>query len=176
MSVFLLDWRFQAWGIKTREFVQIHQLLSAKTVVIGLPADDKDSVIAEMVNMLAGHPAVVNLELVREAVMERESEMSTGVGKGLGLPHAKTTGVSSTIAALAITDGDVDFDAVDGEPVRILFLLVGPPDSKSQHVRILSRFSRLMNRDEVRDRFITMESAETLLELLEQSETQMMSS
>ena len=78
-------------------------------------------------------------------------------------------------AALAVTDGNVDFDAIDGEPVRILFLLVGPPDSMSQHVRILSRISRLMNRDEVRDRVLATESATSLVELIEESENRLMS-
>ncbi len=155
--------------------MQIHELLSAETTVVGLQAGKKDSVLSEMVDLFDGHPAVTDLELVREAVMEREAEMSTGVGKRFGLPHAKTTGVSSTIAALAVTDGNVDFDAIDGEPVRILFLLVGPPDSMSQHVRILSRISRLMNRDEVRDRVLATESATSLLELIEESENRLMS-
>lgn len=163
------------WGIKSREVMQIHELLSAETTVVGLQAGTKESVLSEMVDLFDGHPAVTDLELIRDAILEREAEMSTGVGKGFGLPHAKTTGVSSTIAALAVIDGSVDFDAIDGDPVRILFLLVGPPDSQSQHVRILSRVSRLMNRDEVRDRFLASESAASLLELLEESENQLIS-
>ncbi|GMQ82985.1 MAG: PTS sugar transporter subunit IIA [Rhodothermia bacterium] len=155
--------------------MQIHELLSAETTVVGLQAGTKESVLSEMVDLFDGHPAVTDLELIRDAILEREAEMSTGVGKGFGLPHAKTTGVSSTIAALAVIDGSVDFDAIDGDPVRILFLLVGPPDSQSQHVRILSRVSRLMNRDEVRDRFLASESAASLLELLEESENQLIS-
>lgn len=174
-SVFLLDWGFQVKRIKSREVMQIHELLSEETIVVGLRAGKKESVLSEMVDLFKGNSAVTDLELVREAIMEREADMSTGVGKGFGLPHAKTTGVSSTIAALAVTDGNVEFDAIDGEPVRILFLLVGPPDSKSNHIRILSRISRLMNQDEVRDQILASDSATSLLELLEKSESQLMS-
>jgi fructose PTS system EIIA component len=154
--------------------MQIQEFLTDKTVVVGLPAGSKETVISELVHLFEGNPAVKDLEAVERAVLDREQVMSTGVGKGLALPHAKTSAVSDTVAALAITDGDVDFDSLDSDPVRILFLLVGTPEAKSHHVRILSRVSRLMNKDIVRKQMMAANSAEDLMKILASSEKQLL--
>jgi PTS system fructose-specific IIA component len=115
-----------------------------------------------MVELLAGDPAVKDLDEVRRVVLEREEMMSTGVGKGLALPHGKTSAVTGNVAALALTRLPVDFEAIDDQPVRLVFLLVGTPDSKSLHVKILSRISRLMNRDDVRQRMVAARTDQEL--------------
>lgn len=155
--------------------MQIRELLSKETVVIGLAAEDKATAIAAVIELLANHSAINDIEAVRAAVIEREELMSTGVGKGLALPHAKTRSVQASVAALAITKDPIEYDAVDGEPVRIIFLLVGPLDAKSQHVRILSRISRLMNRADVRAKFLSATSSAELLKYVEESESQLLS-
>ena len=155
--------------------MRISDLLSEEQIVIGFSPTDKNSTISQLVDVIATSSKVDDLEAIREAVFEREELMSTGVGKGLALPHAKTTGVLDTVAALAVLSTPVDFDAIDEEPVSIVFLLVGPPDSKSQHVRILSRISRLMNRQEIRERIIASTSPTELLTLLVQFEKQLIS-
>ena len=161
-------------GFKLMEDMQINELLSKETVAIGLSGHDKTEVISSIVELLSGHEHVADLKAVKQAVFEREKVMSTGVGKGLALPHAKTAGMKTTVAALAITAEPVDFGAIDNEFVRILFLLVGPQDAKSQHVRILSRISRIMNQDDVRKAFLDAESSDDILELLKQSETELL--
>ena len=153
--------------------MQLHTLLSSDTIQLGLNADTKESAISELIDLLEGHPAVTDLDLVRNSVLEREEEMSTGVGKGLGLPHAKTNGVTTNVAALAIITDGLDFDAVDEEAVRIIFLLVGPPDSKSIHVRILSRISRLMNIAESRTALLAAKSNTDVLHLIKRLEIEM---
>ncbi len=99
--------------------------------------------------------------------------MSTGVGKGLGLPHAKTAAVNGILAALAVCKHPVDFESIDNEPVRIVFLLVGKQDAKSQHVRILSRISRMMNQKDTRDRILAATTSEELLSVIEEVESQL---
>jgi len=153
--------------------MRISELLNEKNVVVPLVAEDKHSAISELIDVLAPDSKVEDLEAVRSAVFEREELMSTGVGKGLALPHAKTKGVRDTVAALGITSTPIEFEAVDSEPVRIVFLLVGPPDAKSSHVRILSRISRLMHRKDVRDGILGSKSTADLLKLLDQYEKQL---
>jgi PTS system fructose-specific IIA component len=142
--------------------MQVIELLSRETVRVGLEGSDKTSVIEAMVELLAGDPAVKDLDEVRRVVLEREEMMSTGVGKGLALPHGKTSAVTGNVAALALTRLPVDFEAIDDQPVRLVFLLVGTPDSKSLHVKILSRISRLMNRDDVRQRMVAARTDQEL--------------
>lgn len=131
-----------------------------------MAAPDKQSAIHGTLSLLDGDERVLNMEEVRGVVLERESQMPTGVGKGLGLPHGKSPFVKSSVAALALTDQPVDFNSFDGEPVRIIFLLVGPPDAQSTHIRTLSRISRIMNSDSFRERLLAATSAEDVYTLI----------
>jgi len=141
-------------------------LLQTNHVAVNIAAPDKDTLIDTLIEMVSDHPHVLDVDAVKKAVMEREAQMSTGVGKGLALPHAKTPAVSGMIGALVTTAQPVDFGALDNEPVRIVFLLLGKLDSKSLHVRILSRVSRVMNHEEVRKQILSAKSGEELLAIL----------
>jgi mannitol/fructose-specific phosphotransferase system IIA component (Ntr-type) len=99
--------------------------------------------------------------------------MSTGVGKGLGLPHAKPSAATETVAAFATTAEPVDFGAIDDEPIRLLLLLVGPEEHKSQHVKILGRISRLVSRDSLRERLIAAPDPQTVIDVLREGEAEL---
>jgi PTS system fructose-specific IIA component len=86
---------------------------------------------------------------IREAVFEREKLMSTGVGKNVAIPHAKVAGLTDNLLALAILAEPVDYDSIDGSPVDLLMMLVGPQDNRN-HIKLLSRISKLMNKDSFR--------------------------
>ena len=152
---------------------QPHLLLTTDTIRVGLPGATKDAVINALLDVIETHPAINDPEAVRKAVFAREAMMSTGVGKGLGLPHAKTLAVNKTVAAFAITAEPVEFGSIDDEPVRLLFLLVGTEAAKSEHIKILSRISRLLNRDAFRKRLVAAKDAKEVLALLEQGEMEL---
>lgn len=154
----------------TTQTTKINQLLDPAHVRIGLDGTSKTDVIDALVDVLAGHGSISSLEAVREAIFEREDKMSTGVGKGLGLPHAKTPAASDTVAAFATTDAPIEFGAVDDVPVRILLLLVGPEEHKSQHVKILGRISRLVSRESLRERLLAADTPETVIKTLREGE------
>ncbi|MGI9175376.1 MAG: PTS sugar transporter subunit IIA [Rhodothermales bacterium] len=160
--------------VETTNTRHIHQLLSPRTVRVGLPGTSKREVIDGLIDLLAHRLEPSKLEQVREAVHEREQRMSTGVGKGLALPHAKTSAVDETIAAFAVTEHPVDFEAIDGRPVRLVFLLVGMGQSGSQHIKLLSRISRLMNREELRERLLKAENAQAVLQAFRDAEAQLL--
>lgn len=147
----------------TTRTIHLHELLTPDTIRVGLRPRDKEGMLNELVDLLEGHPAVEDLEQVRQAVFDREKVMSTGVGKGIGLPHAKTPAVNSTLAAFAIAEEPVGFDALDGEPVRLFFLLVGTEEARSQHIKILSRVSRLLNQESFREQLLDAQTVEEVL-------------
>lgn len=157
----------------TTTTADIHQLLRPSTVRIGLAGTTKDEVINELVDLLAGHDAISSIEAVRESVFEREEVMSTGVGKMLGLPHAKTAAARNTVAAFATTAEPIDFGAIDDEPVRLLFLLVGPESDKSRHIKILGRISRLVSRDAIREQLLEVEKSEEVITILKEGEARL---
>lgn len=122
----------------------LSDLLTADRVGVCLRVDDKADALGAIVRLVAGAEAVHDAARLEADVRTREAQMSTGVGKGLALPHARTPAVAESVAAFATLDPPVDFDAIDGEPVRLVFLLAGPEGDRARHLRLLSRVSRLM--------------------------------
>ena len=154
--------------------LDIHDLLTPETVQVGLPGSTKDEVLNNLIDSLRSSRAIGDLDPVRAAIFEREQIMSTGVGKGLALPHAKSPVVKESVAAFAVTEQPVDFGSIDDQPVRLVFMLVGTEAAKSEHIKVLSRVSRLMNRDKFRDRLLKATSPSEILSIFEEGEADLM--
>jgi PTS system fructose-specific IIA component len=125
--------------------VRLSELIPASQVRIGLAARTKREAIEELVGLLPLAAGDGREEVVR-AVLERESVLSTGIGRGVAVPHGKTAAVPRLMAAMAVSPGGLPFDAVDGEPCRVFFLLVSGPDDPGPHVRALAQVARVLNR------------------------------
>lgn len=141
----------------------IHSLLKDDTILPDLEVEDKDALLNKMVDVLKADVSGEQLEAIRRAVLERESIMSTGVGKGLAIPHGKVNGIDQSYASFAILRNPIDFDAVDNQPVRIVFLLVGPESESSRHIKLLSRISKLMINSAFREALIDCSTAGEIL-------------
>lgn len=150
--------------------MNIFSLLSPETVLPNLQASDKNEVLEKMISSLEGEVSDGEIEKIRNAVFEREKIMSTGVGKGLAIPHGKASGIEQTYAAFALLDEPVDYKAIDNEPVNMVFLLVGPQASNSLHIKMLSRISRLMNNSAFRERLRKCASAEEIIDQFKEEE------
>lgn len=145
-------------------------LLSPDAVRVHLDVASKAALLMRLVDAVADDPAVRDREALLDAVEQREARMSTGVGDGLALPHAYHDAVSAPVAALATLSTPLDFDALDGEPVRIAVLLAGPSSGRTGHVRLLSRISRLLGQATVRDELLDAADAEAVLAVLLRAE------
>jgi nitrogen PTS system EIIA component len=108
-------------------------------------------VIAELARHLSDQSGG-SYEEVLGAVEEREAVLSTGIGFGVAIPHARSSAVSQLTLVCGVSPEPVPFDSIDGEPVRLFFLIVGPESSAGQHVKILSRIARLVRHENLRDR------------------------
>lgn len=150
--------------------VTLAELLRPDTIRVGLPGSTKAEVLDALIALLVHAPEVDDLAQVRADVLAREDQMSTGVGKGLALPHARSAAVSETVAAFAVTADPIPFGSIDDRPVRLLFLLVGPEDARSRHIRLLSRISQLMNSEEFRQHLLEADSPEAVLDLFRAAE------
>ena len=141
------------------------ELLSPDRVVIPLHVYDRQSAIAALTRRLADL-ANAAYEDVLEAVLERESVQSTGVGFGVAIPHGRCAAVRELAMVAGVSPSPVPFDAIDGEPVRLFFLIVGPEASAGLHVKILSRIARLVRRDTVRQQLLEATTADAFYNVL----------
>jgi mannitol/fructose-specific phosphotransferase system IIA component (Ntr-type) len=150
--------------------MKISDLLDSTNVIPDLDAGNKEEAINNLVNTLTSRLDDETIGAVRKAVMERESIMSTGVGKGLAIPHGKCRNLTETYAAFGKLRQPVEYNAIDGEPVVILFLLVGPESQNSVHIKMLSRISRLLNSSSFREKLLESSDARTIIELFQSEE------
>ena len=131
-------------------------------VEVGLRAATKAEAIDALVARLAGVDGVEDADRLGADVAAREARMSTGVGDGLALPHARTPAVARTVAALATLAEPVDWGALDGQPVGIVLLLAGPEADRRAHVRLLAHVSRVLSDADVRARLAAAPTADDL--------------
>lgn len=136
----------------------LSELLAPDRVLVPVGGTDRNGVLAD----LTRHLVTVSggdYDEVLAAVREREDELSTAIGHGVAIPHARAASVRELSVVCGVTVSPVPFEAADGEPVRLLFLIVGPEGSAGQHVKVLSRIARLVARDSVRRRLLDAATA-----------------
>lgn len=150
--------------------MKVSELLKTDFIISELKGKSKEEIINELIDLFKNDPRVEDIEKVRTAVLEREKVMSTGVGKGFAIPHGKTGAVKEIIGAFGRIRDGIDYDALDGNPVYLVFLLVGKDNLISTHIKLLSRISRLMNKDDFRHRLLWAENSEDIINLFTEEE------
>jgi fructose-specific phosphotransferase system IIA component len=150
--------------------MKVSELLNPGVIISDLKGSKKEEVINELIDLFKTDSRVQDVEKVRTAVLDREKIMSTGVGKGFAIPHGKTNSISDIIAAFGKTKNPVDYDALDNQPVHLVFLLVGKDNLVSKHIKLLSRISRMMNKDDFRNQLLEANSAEEILNIFHKEE------
>lgn len=150
--------------------MKICEVLKKEYIIPELKATNKEEAIEELLNLFKDDEKVNNIEAVKQAVMDREKIMSTGVGHGFGIPHCKTSKVDGILTAFGKPSKPIDFDALDGEPVSLIFLLVCNDTLVAPHIKLLSRISLLMNKAEVRSKLQKAKTAEEIFSIFEEEE------
>ncbi len=150
--------------------MKVLDLLKKEFVIADLKGDKKEDVINELIDLFQNDSRVQDIDKVRDCVLEREQIMSTGVGKGFAIPHGKTNAVTDILAAFGKTNKPVEYDSLDGQPVHLVFLLVGKDNLVSKHIKLLSRISRMMNKDEFREKLLKSNSVDEILEIFREEE------
>jgi fructose-specific phosphotransferase system IIA component len=147
--------------------MSIAELLSPETITLDLQAKDVDSAIVELASLLAQTGAVSDLNTYVEAVRTREQHSTTGVGFGVAIPHAKSNGVSRAAVAFGRTASGIDWKAMDGEPVNMVFLIAAPEGANDLHLKALSQLARMLMRDEFRQKLRSAQTPDQVLNALQ---------
>jgi fructose PTS system EIIBC or EIIC component len=151
--------------------MKITDYLKTQYVNASVKGKNKNDIIEEMLKLIQPSENILDFEKVRRAVFEREQIMSTGVGNGFAIPHGKSEAVSDIVAGFGITERPIDYDALDDKPVRLVFILIGKENMVGSHIKLLSRVSRLMNSGSFRDKLLTLNSPEKIIEAFRDEES-----
>ena len=130
--------------------MRLTEILKPANIKIPLESKVKSDAIAELVNLLAETGDVKDAKKVLDAVLEREATRTTGIGNGLAIPHGKCDGTDHLVMAVGRAGTPIDFQAIDGRPVTIIWMLASPRDMTGPHIHALARISRLMTIDKFR--------------------------
>lgn len=143
-----------------------------EAIIVDLKATSKEAAIREIVGSLhaAGYLSEADLEGVTRAIMNREELGSTGIGQGVAVPHTRYAKVNRLIGTVALSRRGVDFAALDGEPVDILFLLISPPNQPGDHLRALENISRHLKDERFVNFLRQSKTREQVLDLLDEAD------
>ncbi len=152
--------------------MKISKILKPDTVILNLQAKDKEEVIEKMLDVLVKTKKInrKNRNKLKKALLARELLGSTGIGQGVGIPHAKDDSLKKLVACCAISPRGVDFDALDGEPVHIFFMLLAPKTAAGEHLKALAKISRLVKDKFFRSSLLQSKSPKDLIERIKREE------
>jgi len=143
--------------------MKLSDLYHGDNIRIGLEPADKETLLQAIVADLDAKGFIKDRDQVVTDVLEREKVMSTGIGDGVAIPHAYTDGVERLVAGFYRTEGEVDFEALDENRVDLFFIILGPKESRRDHIKVLAKISRLLNHGDFREDLRSAADAEAVL-------------
>jgi mannitol/fructose-specific phosphotransferase system IIA component (Ntr-type) len=146
--------------------MRLTELIQPEAVVTGVPSTSRDELLAAIVDDLDGKGFIADRTATARDLLARETVMSTGVGNGVAIPHAYTNGVTRLIAGLYRTSEPIPFGAPDDAGVDLFFVVLGPKDSRRDHIRVLARVSRLIGHVDFREDLRHAEDAQAVTAVL----------
>jgi fructose-specific phosphotransferase system IIA component len=139
-------------------------------VKIRLEGDSKEEIIEELVSLLVDTSDVVDPDAIFEAVMSREREGSTGLEKGVAIPHAKSDAVKSLSIVIGISRAGVNFAAQDGKPSHLFFLMVAPTSESGPHVQAIAKIVKMIKLDKFRKKLLDAKKPDDVVEAISRVE------
>ena len=150
--------------------MRLTEILKPQNIKVPVVAKVKTDAIAELIKLLADNGEVVDPKKVLDSVLEREATRTTGIGNGLAIPHGKCTGTDHLVMAIGRPQTPIDFQAIDGRPVSLIWLLTSPPDKTGPHIHALARISRLMTIDRFRQALANAKTSQEIYDAIVQQE------
>lgn len=148
--------------------MKITELLTKHTIKLNIESKEKENVIDEMVTVLDKAGKLNDRQAYKEAILNRESQSSTGIGEGIAIPHAKTASVINPAIAFGRSKDGVDYESLDGQPAHLVFMIAATEGANNTHLEALSRLSTLLMREEIRKQLLEAESEDTIIDIINQ--------
>lgn len=150
--------------------MKLVDFLSAEAISVDMKAQGKQEALEELCQALQRANKLSDAKQMVQILMEREALGSTGIGQGVAIPHGKTGTVKDQVAALGISRRGIEFEALDGEPVHIVFLLVAPSEAAGNHLKALAKVSRLLKDKFFRQALRDAKSADEILRIIQEED------
>jgi fructose-specific phosphotransferase system IIA component len=150
--------------------MKISQILNEDFIILNIKGEDKDEVLAELVEVLDQNGKIKDKEHFLQAVLEREKLGTTGIGKGIAIPHAKTKSVKEIAIVFARSKEGIDFDSLDDKSVNLIFLLAAPLNIGGVYLKTLAGLSRILRSDEYREKLINFKTKKEILDFIKEVE------
>ncbi|MDH5632019.1 MAG: PTS IIA-like nitrogen regulatory protein PtsN [Gammaproteobacteria bacterium] len=148
--------------------MSLSELVSPNRVVLGLEVSSKKRLLERMGELLHEDQPELDVHTAFQSLFERERLGSTGIGRGVALPHGRMAGLTQAVGAFAVLHQPLDFESVDQQPVQMVFALLVPEEANETHLQILSQLARLFDRQDLREQLLRAQNREQLYETLTQ--------
>ncbi|WP_313515187.1 PTS IIA-like nitrogen regulatory protein PtsN [Pseudomonas sp.] len=146
--------------------IRLENILTPGRALVGVPGGSKKRVLEQIAQLIARELPNLETQDIFESLIAREKLGSTGFGNGIAIPHCRLAGCESPISAVMHLETAVDFDAIDGAPVDLLFVLLVPQAATDEHLELLRQIASMLDRAEVRERLRSADSSEALYQVV----------
>jgi len=151
--------------------MKLSSLLTPERVLIGVKEKDKDSLLTYLVYEIAKLGGIDDVDALKKEVMDREALGNTGIGRGIGFPHAKSSHVDSLQVLLVMPAKPLDYGSLDGVPVNIILFIVAPKDGdNNEYLHTMAKISRLLGKNNVREQILKATSSQEVIDIVDNNE------
>ncbi|NWA65722.1 PTS IIA-like nitrogen regulatory protein PtsN [Pseudomonas reactans] len=146
--------------------IRLETILTPGRSLVNVPGGSKKRALEQIANLIGREVSELDTQAVYEALIAREKLGSTGFGNGIAIPHCRLKGCEKPVSALLHLDHPIDFDAIDGAPVDLLFVLLVPEAATDAHLELLRQIASMLDRKEVRDKLRSASNSEALYQVV----------
>jgi mannitol/fructose-specific phosphotransferase system IIA component (Ntr-type) len=150
--------------------VKIQDLIQKNAILTDIAQTEKSEVLRLMATFMATRYGLPDGEEIAQKIIERETDMSTGIGYGIAIPHARVPGIDQLYLVAGRSIAGIEFNAIDEQPVHLLFMMLSPKNTSSEHTQVLSKLSRIMSYEEVRSKLLEVQTTEQFYDVIVKSE------
>ena len=150
--------------------MELTEFISPQLIKLELSSTQKVDAIKELIDLLDKAGFLTDADAFLKSVLEREKVGSTGIGKGIAIPHSRTATVREVVVAVGRSKEGIEFEALDSRPVHLIFLIAAPIESGGLYLKALARLSRLLRYQEFRNELMEAKSAEEIIKIISSEE------
>jgi len=150
--------------------MRLTNLLQPELIKLDLEHQSKREVLEELISLLADTNRIRDRDGFTHAVLDRESQRSSGIGCGVAIPHARNEAISQASIALGRSKNGIDFEALDNAPVHLIFLLATPINAGADHLKALARLARILRHPEYRQALLAANTKDEIVKIIEEAE------